>query len=196
MFISRRDLIKSLSLTAAAGSMLRVVPFADAEKAHRMVSAHKAASPSGEYAPKFFPERQYKTLQALCQAIIPPDQESGGAVEAGAPEFIDLLSSENKDLQLQLGGGIMWLDAACMERYGQTYLQCTPGQRSEMLDLIAFRKNAEKDPRLSPGIEFFSTLRKYTADGFFTSEIGIKYLGYIGNTYLKEFPGCPSVPEA
>ncbi|MFZ0991181.1 MAG: gluconate 2-dehydrogenase subunit 3 family protein [Candidatus Sulfotelmatobacter sp.] len=196
MFISRRDLIKSLSLTAAAGSMLRVVPFADAEKAHRMVSAHKAASPSREYAPKFFPERQYKTLQALCQAIIPPDQESGGAVEAGAPEFIDLLSSENKDLQLQLGGGIMWLDAECMERYGQTYLQCTSGQQTEMLDLIAFRKNADKDSRLSPGIEFFSTLRKYTADGFFTSEIGIKYLGYIGNTYLKEFPGCPSVPEA
>ena len=65
-----------------------------------------------------------------------------------------------------------------------------------MLDLIAFRKNGEKDPRPSPGIEFFSTLRKYTADGFFTSEIGIKYLGYIGNTYLKEFPGCPEIPEA
>jgi len=132
----------------------------------------------------------------LCKAIIPPDQESGGAVEAGAPEFIDLLSSENKDLQLQLGGGIMWLDATCSERYGETYLQCDPGQRTEMLDLIAFRKNAQQDPRLSPGIEFFSTLRKYTADGFFTSEIGIKYLGYIGNTYLKEFPGCPAMPEA
>jgi gluconate 2-dehydrogenase gamma chain len=196
MSISRRDLIKSLSLTAAAGSMLRVVPRAAAETAHRMVSAHKAASSSGEYAPKFFPEHPYKTLRALCEAIIPPDQESGGAVEAGAPEFLDLLSSENKDLQLQLGGGIMWLDATCMERYGQTYLQCAPGQRTEMLDLIAFRKNADKDPRLSPGIEFFSTLRKYTADGFFTSEIGIKYLGYIGNTYLKEFPGCPAIPEA
>ncbi|MGA8440804.1 MAG: gluconate 2-dehydrogenase subunit 3 family protein [Candidatus Sulfotelmatobacter sp.] len=196
MSISRRDLIKSLSLTAAAGSMLRVVPLAAAETAHRMVSAHKAASSSGEYAPKFFPEHQYKTLRALCQAIIPPDQESGGAVEAGAPEFIDLLSSENKDLQLQLGGGIMWLDATCMERYGQTYLQCASGQRTEMLDLIAFRKNTDKDPRLSPGIQFFSTLRKYTADGFFTSEIGIKYLGYIGNTYLKEFPGCPVIPEA
>jgi len=35
-----------------------------------------------------------------------------------------------------------------------------------------------------------------TADGFFTSEIGIKYLGYIGNTFVKEFPGCPAVPEA
>ena len=160
-----------------------------------MVNAHKAASSSGEYTPKFFSEHQYKTLQALCDAIIPPDQKSGGAVEAGAPEFIDLLSSENKALQLQLGGGIMWLDATCAERHGQTYLQCAPGQRTEMLDLIAFRKNGENDPRLSPGIEFFSTLRKYTADGFFTSEIGIKYLGYIGNTYLKEFPGCPAIPE-
>lgn len=196
MYISRRDLIKSISLTAAAGSMLRVVPLAAAVTAHRMVSGHKAGSTSGEYTPKFFPEHQYKTLQALCDAIIPPDQENGGAVEAGAPEFIDLLSSENKDLQLQLGGGIMWLDATCMERYGQTYLQCASGQRTEMLDLIALRKNAEKDPRLSPGIDFFSTLRKYTADGFFTSEIGIKYLGYIGNTYLKEFPGCPAIPEA
>jgi len=196
MSISRRDLIKSLGLTAAAGSMLRVVPLATAEKAHRMVGAHRAASSSGEYAPKFFPEPQYKTLRALCQAIIPPDQESGGAVEAGAPEFIDLLSSENKALQLQLGGGIMWLDAACMERYGQTFLQCSRGQQTEMLDLIAFRKNADKDPRLRPGIEFFATLRKYTADGFFTSEIGIQYLGYVGNTYLKEFPGCPAIPEA
>ena len=195
MFISRRDLIKSLSLTAAAGSMLRVVPLVAAEKAHRMVSAHKAASPSGEYTPNFFSDHQYKTLRALCDAIIPPDQESGGAVEAAAPEFIDLLSSENKDLQLRLGGGIMWLDSTCMERYGQTYLQCAPEQQTEMLGLIAFRKNAEKDPRLGVGIEFFSTLRKYTADGFFTSEIGIKYLGYIGNTYLTEFPGCPAVPE-
>ena len=196
MSITRRDLIKSLSLTAAAGSMLRVVPLAAAETAHRMVSAHKAASSSGEYAPKFFSEHQYKTLRALCQAIIPPDQDCGGAVEAGAPEFIDLLSSENKDLQLHLGGGIMWLDATCVVRFGQTYLQCASGQRTEMLDLIAFRKNAEKDPKLSPGIEFLSTLRKYTADGFFTSEIGIKYLGYIGNTYLKEFPGCPAIPQA
>jgi gluconate 2-dehydrogenase gamma chain len=90
----------------------------------------------------------------------------------------------------------MWLDATCTSRYEQTYLTATPQQQKEILDLIAFRKNAAQDPRLSPGIEFFSTLRKFTSDGFFTSESGMKYLGYIGNTYLKEFPGCPVVPEA
>jgi gluconate 2-dehydrogenase gamma chain len=194
VFISRRDLIKSLSVTAV-GPMLRMVPPAAAEQAHRMVSAERAASPAGGYRPKFFSAQQYKTLQALCEAIIPADGESAGAIEAGAPEFIDLLSSENKDLQLQFGGGIMWLDATCTSRYGQTYLGCTTEQQKDILNLIAFRKHASQDSKLAPGIEFFSTLRKFTADGFFTSEIGIKYLGYVGNTYLKEFPGCPPVPE-
>jgi gluconate 2-dehydrogenase gamma chain len=43
-------------------------------------------------------------------------------------------------------------------------------------------------------VEFFSFLRNFTADGFFTSKIGIKYLGYKGNTFLPEWPGCPPVP--
>ena len=184
MSFSRRDLLKGLSVAAAAGSALRLIPLDDVEEA--------ASSPGG-YMPRFFSSRQYETLRALCQAIIQP--ESGGAIEAGAPEFIDLLTSENKELQLQLGGGIMWLDSTCSERYGQTYLQCTAEQQKEILDLIAFRKNAERYASLRPGVEFFSTLRKFTADGFFTSKIGMKYLGYIGNTYLSEFPGCPPVPE-
>jgi gluconate 2-dehydrogenase gamma chain len=194
MSLSRRSLLKALGVTAA-GSALRLVPLDAAEKAHRMVNAEKAASPAGGYVPKFFSPRQYETLRALCQAIIPPDQESGGAIEAGAPEFIDLLTSENKELQLQLGGGMMWLDSTCLERCGQSYLDCAAGEQKKILDLIAFRKNAELDPRLRPGVEFFSTLRKFTADGFFTSKIGLEYLGYIGNTYLSEFPGCPPVPE-
>lgn len=194
MALSRRDLLKALSVTVATRSALRLAPLDAAEKAHRRVNAEKVASSFGGYRPKFFSARQYETLRALCQTIIPPDQGSDGAIEAGAPEFIDLLTSENKELQLQLGGGIMWLDSTCSERYGQTYLQCTAEQQKETLDLIAFRKNAEKNPRLRPGIEFFSTLRKFTADGFFTSKIGMKYLGYVGNTYLSEFPGCPPVP--
>jgi hypothetical protein len=196
MSISRRDLLKLLGVSVVAGSALRGGPLEAAKHAHRLVSAEKAASTTGSYAPKFFPAHQYETLRALCQAIIPPDHQTGGAIEAGAPEFLDLIASENKDYQLQLGGGIMWLDSTCIERYGQTYLACIPAQQEEILDLIAFRKNAEKDSRLGPGVEFFSVLRKGTADGFFTSEIGIKYLGYIGNTYLKEFPGCPEIPEA
>jgi gluconate 2-dehydrogenase gamma chain len=196
MSISRRDILKSLTITAITGSVLRVIPLEAAEYAHRMVRAEKATAENQVYTPKFFSAHSYKTLQTLCQTIIPPDVEAKGAIEAGAPEFIDLITSENKDYQVALGGGLMWLDNTCIDRYGTAYLDCTPAQQKEIIDLIAYRKNFKKDPSLGQGIEFFGFLRKLTADGFFTSEIGIGYLGYIGNTYVKEFPGCPPVPEA
>ena len=195
MPISRRDILKSLTITAVTGSVLRVIPLEAAEYAHRMVRAEKAAAENEVYAPKFFSAHFYKTLQSLCQTIIPPDDQAKGAIEAGAPEFIDLITSENKDYQVALGGGLMWLDNTCIDRYGNAYLDCTAPQQKEILDLIAYRKNAKKDPSLGQGIEFFGFLRKLTADGFFTSEIGIEYLGYIGNTFVKDFPGCPPVPE-
>ncbi len=69
-----------------------------------------------------------------------------------------------------------------------------PQQQKEILDLIAYRKNADQDESLIEPVEFFSFLRNFAADGFFTSKIGIKYLGYKGNTFLTEFPGCPPVP--
>jgi gluconate 2-dehydrogenase gamma chain len=193
MTISRRDILKSLTTAAVGGSVLSVIPLEAAEYAHRMVNAEKAAAKT--YTPKFFSVHAYKTLHSLCDTIIPPDDESKGAVDAGAPEFIDLLTSENTHYQLMLGGGLMWLDNTCRDRYEKPYLDCGPEQQKEILDQIAYRKNAKNDSSLGQGIEFFSFLRKLTADGFFTSEIGINYLNYIGNTYVQEFPGCPPVPE-
>ena len=193
--VSRRDVLKSLTMGAMAGSVLRVIPAQAAEYAHHLVDAEKAATPSGSYTPKFFRPQQYKTLQALCQAIIPSEGSTGGAIEAGAPEFIDLLTSENSDYQLKLGGGLMWLDATSADRYGKAYLDCAAPQQKEILDAIAYRANALKDSSLAQGVAFFAFLRNLTADGFFTSEIGIKYLGYVGNKYMADFPGCPPVPD-
>jgi gluconate 2-dehydrogenase gamma chain len=193
--ISRRNVLKSLAMGAAATSVLRVIPAQAAEYAHHMIAAEKAAAPAKGYVPKFFPAHDYKTLLTLCQTIIPADSDSGGAIEAGAPEFIDLLTSENKEYQGVLGGGLRWLDNTCTDRYGKLFLDCSSDQQKEILDLIAYRKNAVSQSALGPGVEFFMFLRNMTADGFFTSEIGIKYLGYIGSTYLTEFPGCPPVPE-
>src|SRR5205807_3085750 len=192
--ISRRDVLRTLGMGAMAGSVLRVIPMQAAEYAHNMVQAEKASA-AGGYIPKFFPPHQYKILQALCETIIPAEDGTGGAIEAGAPEFVDLLTSENSDYQLKLGGGLMWLDATCTDRYGKPYLDCAAPQQKEILDAIAYRANALKDPSLAQGVAFFAFLRNLTADGFFTSEIGIKYLGYIGNKYMPDFPGCPPVPD-
>lgn len=197
MTVNRRDVLKSLAAGVISGSVLRVIPAEAAEFAHQMVRAEKKASPIRAYTPRFFSANQYKTLQTLCQTIIPADERGGGAIEAGAPEFIDLLTSENEEYQLRLGGGLMWLESKCMDRYANGFLTCSPEQQKEILDLIAYRKNAKSDPSLSQGIEFFAFLRAMTVDGYFTSEIGVKDLGYQGNKFVAgDFPGCPPLPEA
>jgi gluconate 2-dehydrogenase gamma chain len=194
--ISRRDILKTLALSAVGGSVLQVIPAQAAEYAHQAVRKDKAAAPSGKYTPKYFTPHQYETLSSLCDSIIPKDETSGGAIEAGAPEFIDLLTSENEQYQLKLGGGLYWLDGFCTDRYDGPYLSCAPDQRKSVLDLIAFRKNAKADPTLSQGVAFFAFVRSLTCDAFYTSKIGIADLQYIGNTALPEFPGCPPLPES
>jgi hypothetical protein len=89
----------------------------------------------------------------------------------------------------------MWLDNFSDDRFQLGFLQCTPEQQKEALNLIAYRKNAKSDPSLSHGVAFFAKLRLMTCDGFYSSKIGIEDLKYIGNTALAEFPGCPPLPE-
>jgi len=193
--ITRRDILRTLTVGAVGGSVLQVIPAKAAEYIHQMVHKEKGAAPAGKYTPKYFSAPQYATLIALCDFILPKDEKSGGAVEAGAPEFIDLLTSENPEYQLKLGGGLFWLDGFCTDRHANIFVECTPEQKKGVLDLIAFRKNAKQDAALSQGVAFFSFLRRLTCDGFYTSKIGIADLGYIGNTSVREFPGCPPVPD-
>src|SRR2546430_4092463 len=124
--VSRRDILKSLTMGAMAGSVLRVIPAQAAEYAHHLVDAEKAAAPGGSYTPKFFRPQQYKTLQALGQAIIPPEGDTGGAIQAGAPEFIYLLASEKTASQLKLSGGLVSVDATCTHWYRKAYIACAP----------------------------------------------------------------------
>jgi gluconate 2-dehydrogenase gamma chain len=193
--ISRRDVLRTLAVGMAGGSVLQVIPLEAAELAHQMVHKEKAAAPAGRYTPKYFTAKQYETIISLCDTIIPKDEKSGGAVEAGAPEFVDLLTSENEEYQLMLGGGLMWLDTHCIDQYGKVFMECAPEQKKEILDLIAYRKNAKKDHSLSQGVAFFAFLREMTCDGYYTSKIGIEDLQYIGNVTRSEWPGCPPLPE-
>src|SRR5713226_8535666 len=142
--ITRRDVLKTLAMGVAGGSVLQSVPLQAAQHVHRMIAKEKSHAPAGTYRPKFFSAHQYQTLASLCDAIIPADEHSAGAVKAGAPEFIDLLTSENKDYQLALGGGMMCLDGLCADRFGSPYLTCSPAQKKQVLDLIAYRKRSEE----------------------------------------------------
>ncbi|MDP8982877.1 MAG: gluconate 2-dehydrogenase subunit 3 family protein [Acidobacteriota bacterium] len=181
--VSRRDLLRGIALSAALGAL----PLEAAQHVHELALQEKAAGP---YKPKLFNPHEYATLRRLADLIVPADDVSPGALAAGAPEFIDLLSSQGPELATIYTGGIAWLDREMLRRYGTDFVGAKPEQQTAMLDLIAYRKN--ESPELGPGIRFFSWVRKMVVDAFYTSAVGIKDLGYTGNTAVSKF----EIPQA
>ena len=132
---------------------------------------------------KFFSEHEMATIAILCDIIIPKDEKSGSATEAGVPAFIDFIVQDMPNHQTPMKGGLRWLDMESFKRFNnKAFKDCTEAERMQIIEDIAWpeRSNAYK-----PGIAFFNLMRNLTATGFYTSEIGIKDLGYVGNTPNK-----------
>jgi hypothetical protein len=189
---SRRDLLRHIGISLTMGAAGEYVLAAqDVQHVHEAVAQEKAAQ-KGRYAPKALDAHEYATLQRLSDLIIPADEHSPGALAANAADFIDFLCSGSDEMKRIYTGGLAWLDEAMKHRYdGKDFLGAAPAQQTAMLDRIAFRENRREDPSLGPGIDFFTWARKMVADGYYTSPIGIKELGYMGNAALAHF----SVPQ-
>ena len=132
---------------------------------------------------KFFTDHEMATITVLGDIIIPKDEISGSASDAKVPEFIDFIVQDMPQHQLPMRGGLRWLDMQCLKRYEKAFKDCSQQQQIEMIDQIAYPKKAK--PEMKQGVVFFSLMRNLTASGFYTSEIGVKDLGYAGNTPNK-----------
>lgn len=139
-------------------------------------------------AEKFFDEHEMKTITVLGDIIIPKDDKSGSASDAGVPAFIEFIVKDMPHYQTPIRGGIKWLDLQCMKRYNADFASCNVQQQIEMVDEIAFPEKAK--PEMQQGVSFFNTMRDLTACGFFTSKIGIEDLGYAGNK-PNQWDGVP-----
>ncbi len=136
----------------------------------------------------FFDEHEMKTIRILVDIIIPKDNVSGSATEAKVPEFIEFIVKDMPRHQTPMRGGLKWLDIQCMKRFTNDFASCNAAQQIEMIDEIAFPEKAK--PEMLQGVAFFNLMRDLTATGFFTSEIGIKDLGYAGNK-PNQWDGVP-----
>jgi len=181
--VSRRAL---LLLLGGAGAEL--LSAQQAAHVHQAVAADRA---KGEYKPKVFTAHEYATLRRLAELIVPPDEHSKGALEAGAPEFIDILCAGNEDLRAIYTGGLAWLDAQMKRSHQVVFVAAKPAEQTAMLDLLAYRKNEAEHPELAPGIRFFTWVRDMVVDAYFTSKAGMDDLGFMGNAVVSEF----SVPK-
>ena len=144
----------------------------------RMVEENEVDKKIGEM-PKFFTDNEMATITILGDIIIPKDEISGSASDAKVPEFIEYIVKDMPEHQVPMRGGLRWLDLQCLKRYEKAFKDCSHTQQMEMVDEIAWPKKAK--PAMRQGVSFFNLMRNLTATGFYTSAIGVKDVGYMGN---------------
>jgi len=174
--IKRRDMLKAFSVVPAA-----LIPLGTA------LAAAKAAS---AYQRKVFNDHEWETIKALSDLIIPADERSSSASQAGVPAFIDdWLDFKGGKLKAEILGGLTWLDLECNREFGHDFVGSTSTQQKKMLDRLAYPDKAA--PEDSNYVVFFSHLRDLVVGGFFSSEEGVKDLPYLGNKVVPVWKGCP-----
>lgn len=180
----RRRLLK-LALAAPLTPALRwTLPEVEAAQ-----QAVQNAQSLGTFSPGFFTEHEYRTVRLLADWILPRDERSGSAADAGVPEFMDFMMIDQPERQTAMRGGLQWLDFACQLRFDRRFVECGDDQRRALLDLIAWPAKAPAE--MAHGVEFFNRFRDLTATGFWTSKIGFEDLQFMGNEFVAEWKGCP-----
>jgi len=129
--------------------------------------------------PNFFTEHEMATITLLADIIIPKDKVSGSATDAKVPEFIEFIVKDMPDHQVPMRGGLKWLDLHSYKKHTKAFTECSSKEQIGIVDEIAYPEKAA--PALAQGVSFFNKIRDLVTTGFYTAEIGVKDLGYMGN---------------
>jgi hypothetical protein len=127
----------------------------------------------------FFSAHEMATITILADIIIPKDDVSGSASDAKVPNFIEFIVKDKPEHQTPMRGGIRWLDIQSNKQFAKAFTECNQQQQLALVDQIAYPKKAK--PEMQQGVAFFNLMRNLTATGFYTSEMGVKDVGYMGN---------------
>jgi hypothetical protein len=182
--LTRRELFRILGAGPVA-AVLAASPDV-LERAARHARASTAAQ--RPYQALFFTAEELRTVRLLADLILPADERSGSASDAGVPEFIDFTVSDRPALQIPIRGGLRWLDGESVERFGARFTALASARQAALLDDIAWPARAPAG--LSQGVAFCNDFRDLVASGFFTSKMGMEDLRYLGNRVVPDWNGC------
>jgi gluconate 2-dehydrogenase gamma chain len=210
--IERREILRYIGIAAVAGSFPGFHQWAFACPQDHPPTSPRAGS--GAYTPLFFSPQYYRMVEHFAEMIIPED-DSPGAKKAGVAEFIDFMvanrvpvrssrdirSTEDamaagNEQQNRFLAGLDWINARTRSEFGQEFMDCTPEQQNTLMEELAYK--AKFKPTTESGRAFFQMMRDYTVVGYYTTEIGLKSIGYPGlRVVWPKMPGCahPDDPE-
>ena len=186
--MDRRKYLKTLGVTAVTDGVLvdacntekKEAP-ATSENANAVdrMAEEKAYEDTIKNSAKFLTPEESATITVLADIIIPKDDVSGSASDAKVADFIEFIVKDDPDYQTPLRGGLRWLDLQCLDRYQKAFKDCSADQQIEMIDQIAYPAKAK--PEMAAGVSFFNLMRNLTTTGFYSTEMGWKDIGYVGN---------------
>lgn len=186
--INRREALQLLAGVPLAAAL--VFPSGDYERAWRFVEdARRRAAEGTPYAPRFFTAAEWRTAGILADMIIPRDERSGSATDAGVLEFMDFTLMDRPNYQKWMRPGLAWIDTQSNSRFGKSFADAGETQREQLLNDISWPDRAPA--ALSEGVAFFNRFRDLTSSGFWSSRMGVKDLRYIGSTFNPNWDGCP-----
>ncbi len=196
--MDRRKSIKALMIgTVGAGVFVEackssdkkaIATSANASLDDRMQEEKEYLAKIAKEAP-FFDAHEMATITVLGDIIIPKDTVSGSASDAKVPEFIEFIVKDMPEHQTPMRGGLRWLDLHAYKQFEKAFIDCDAKQQISIVDEIAYPEKAK--PELKQGVAFFNKMRDLVATGFYTAEIGVKDLGYMGNV-PNQWNGVPN----
>jgi gluconate 2-dehydrogenase gamma chain len=150
-----------------------------------------ALAPAGPYQPAFFGPAEWERVAKLADLIIPPT-DTPGAVAAGVPQYIDQVLTTNPENRGLMRAGLEWIEERARELFSESYLKLSEEQQTQILQPLADESDRHPQPASEDlPVRFFRTMKNLTADGYYTSRVGlVEELGYRGNTMLAQFPAC------
>lgn len=152
----------------------------------------------GDLWPLAMSASQRRTAAVLCDVIIPAE---GGTPSASALHVHDFINewisapyaAHQRD-RTSIVNGLAWMDEESARRFGKPFHTLTTRQHHAICDDICYEPKAK--PEFKTAAAFFRRYRDLTAGGFYTTPVGMKDIGYVGNVALPAFNGPPKEVRA
>jgi hypothetical protein len=187
--MNRRESFKSILLGAVAGATLTTIGCKDDIPAVEAVNELPLYGRTPDEIKRdndllksvYLDKHELESIAILSDIILPATATAGSATAAGVPAFIEFIVKDLPDNQLPIRGGLMWLDSEANRRFEKTFKACSNSEQIKIIDDIAYPDEKGEKPQLAHGINFFDKIRGLVVTGYYTSEVGMKDLGYKGN---------------
>lgn len=147
----------------------------------------KASTGAGTYTPRALTAAEYRVVDQLADVILPADDTSAGAHDAGVARYIDtVLLYGDKATLAAWRSGVEAADAAARQAHGGSFAELTREQQIGVVRMMA----ANETKPTTELEKFFEAVKRLAIEAFYLSSTGKQSLGYKGDTAIVSFPGC------